>query len=518
MSAYWQHYQLSFDPFVSDQSTDAIFFSSRFEQQLDLLIHLAMHEKNIQVVTGLTGIGKSTMMRALHKTLSQAARVCKVYGASAITPGMIQELLARYLGIKIDNKQQISYLPLLQAKIQEMQQYQQDFYFVIDNAHKLPMNSLAFLLELIQWQSESNLAVHVILFGGPQLEASFAALTSTNMGEHLTHTIRLEPLSLEDTKYYIEHRLSLAGWKKEFPFSDGQMAKLMQLTHGIPGRINYLVKQLLTQRLQIKKNHKKKRRLPGIPFYYKYVAISGFLLLSGIALFSAKGYSTTSDGLPVIQSLIIPKEEATHFTATPTSVNTNMSLSKPIFAEAPSSLPNEMRSAPSLPNDTKPEPTLPNGTRLAPSLPNKTEPAPTSLAGETPHDVTEISMTDTQTAIMAGHVSSGQTRTAVQPTRSHHASKDGILSKPQTHYAIQLAGARDLNKLRQSLSSIPLKTKIEYFCTVLNDKPWYVAIYGDYSSRANAVAAIHTLPLILQKEDPWPRSFGSIQAVMKKTT
>jgi septal ring-binding cell division protein DamX len=50
-------------------------------------------------------------------------------------------------------------------------------------------------------------------------------------------------------------------------------------------------------------------------------------------------------------------------------------------------------------------------------------------------------------------------------------------------------------------------------------KPWYVAVYGRYNSRAEAQQAIGNLPTqLLVKQKPWVRSFDNIQTAIKART
>ena len=47
--------------------------------------------------------------------------------------------------------------------------------------------------------------------------------------------------------------------------------------------------------------------------------------------------------------------------------------------------------------------------------------------------------------------------------------------------------------------------------TQLNNKDWYILVYGSYSTREKARAAIGSLPKGLQLTKPWPRLINDIQ-------
>jgi DamX protein len=589
MSTYWQYYQLSFDPFINDQSDDIVYLSARFQQQLDLLVHLAMNEKNIQLVTGLTGVGKSTMMRFLLKALSNASGICKVHGGATITADIIQELLLRHLGLKVDPTQKDTYKALLQAKILDMGENHQHFYLLIDNAHKLPQTSLALLLELMDWQLDIPLSLHITLFGGPQLEAVFAELTSSHLGEHLTHTIRIAPLSLEDTQQYIQHRLAMAGWRNEFPFSSQQIEKIRQLSYGIPGKINSVAKQALRQKIKMKKT-KKPSLLRRLPLTYMNQAIAGVIVIFlGYFIFFNQNVTENSDKLSVVQALEVHPQPMTQDltsstpllaqmdeTAMPQSMlNTTSSVTSESSSstalvpnDSPDSrlplrqgelassdtalaLPKESLAAP-MPHDenldtstgsyvsTSDEknvgavlPTMPSNTMtegaagnskpltltqaVHPALKASSTPSKEKSAlASTVTSPKPVLITDAEMNVL--HINKQavmKNTSSVLPSVSGFADEKYILSRPKTNYALQIAGSYDFPKLQQNLALAHQDQNIRYFKTILHQKPWYVAVYGDYHSQEMAKASINSLPMSLRSNQPWPRSYGSIQEAIK---
>jgi len=255
MSLYWQSMQLTYDPFMAEQANQTPFVSPKWEQQLNLLVHLATSQDSMLLVLGVSGIGKSTMMRQFIETLGHAGGICKIHGGATITTDVLQDLVARHLGFAVSQVDPEQFSSKLLEQMGRMRGEGHDFYLVIDNAHKLPKASLAFLLELVEIQGADHHPIHIVLFGGPQLEAMIGDITSQHLGEVLTHSIQLEPLSLEYVKNYVEQRLSLAGFTEGIPFTQNQLQQIYQISGGIPAKVNSLARQLLLQWSQ--QGHKK---------------------------------------------------------------------------------------------------------------------------------------------------------------------------------------------------------------------------------------------------------------------
>jgi DamX protein len=102
------------------------------------------------------------------------------------------------------------------------------------------------------------------------------------------------------------------------------------------------------------------------------------------------------------------------------------------------------------------------------------------------------------------------------PTKTNYTSDEQqiLAANPRT-YAIQLAGSTKLNSLKRHFNATAIASKVKYFHTILNGKAWYVAIYGQYPSANAAQAAIKTLPTGIAQNNPWPRSYASMQAAIK---
>lgn len=86
-----------------------------------------------------------------------------------------------------------------------------------------------------------------------------------------------------------------------------------------------------------------------------------------------------------------------------------------------------------------------------------------------------------------------------------------IFSKPKNHYTIQILGLQDLEKTKAFIKKNPMKNKLNFYQTKHQEKPWFVVIYGDFSSMQAAKEAQEKLPFPLKKHKPWVRQFQDIQ-------
>ncbi|RMG29582.1 MAG: hypothetical protein D6721_05745 [Gammaproteobacteria bacterium] len=76
---------------------------------------------------------------------------------------------------------------------------------------------------------------------------------------------------------------------------------------------------------------------------------------------------------------------------------------------------------------------------------------------------------------------------------------------------MQLLGVRDRRAAERFLARAGLDPRTTGIVeTRYHGHPWYVVVHGSFPDRAAAKAAIAHLPARLRRNQPWPRTFGSL--------
>ena len=99
-------------------------------------------------------------------------------------------------------------------------------------------------------------------------------------------------------------------------------------------------------------------------------------------------------------------------------------------------------------------------------------------------------------------------------------SSEVSTDKPQTdawlwaqdprYYTIQLVGGSERKAVEDFLKGHQLKQAAAIYQTQRRGQRWYIAVWGSYPDHDTAVAAIGTLPAVLQAASPWVRPFAAI--------
>jgi len=85
------------------------------------------------------------------------------------------------------------------------------------------------------------------------------------------------------------------------------------------------------------------------------------------------------------------------------------------------------------------------------------------------------------------------------------------MAQPAKNYTFQIAGLSRPELLERYLNEHQLTEQIYTYQTVRNNKPWFVVLFGSFSSVEQANAAKSKLPAKVQKAQPWMKTFSQIQ-------
>ena len=96
---------------------------------------------------------------------------------------------------------------------------------VVDEAQNLDFAVLETLRQLSNFETPRAKLMQIILAGQPQLVRKLAAPEQEQLRQRISTISRLSPLSLNETRAYINHRLRTAGYRGADLFSPGAVAQ-----------------------------------------------------------------------------------------------------------------------------------------------------------------------------------------------------------------------------------------------------------------------------------------------------
>lgn len=535
--AFLTYYQFSHDPFAP-RTPGFKFFPAQRKQVLGQLHHLARYSRLLLVVSGPLGSGKTLLRQALVASSNKQTVLCVVVSAraSARVDGLLRQI-ALGLGLEHADEQSIlEYVEQLAATGQEV-------YLLVDDAELLETAALDALLALAAGTAMGR--PHVFLFGEPELVTRLQSLADGD--EERFHVLRLNPYTLKDTYEYLAQRLEGAGSDIGL-FSDEQVEAIHRDSGGWPGEINRLARELLYEEMQFG-DEEDSEDAPGLVLPKKHLlALAVVALALGAAWFIHGGskdeaptvarqpQSEEPDRLAVEPAGVIPSQsvvgEIRPVLREPLAQAAGEVDAEDIGIAGPAAVQTATLGAALAPpvralvepsaNVPKPESKAPATIRPAPAPPPRTAPSPqaavkpaaTPAPAPVPRVVTKPA--STPAAAPAPQVVAKPAPTAVarapQPTAAQAgvpAGSDWYRAQAASRYALQVLGTRSESSAQSFVRA--QGAGYRYFRKLHQGQPLFVVTYGSFASRAEAQAAIKSLPASVQASKPWPRTFSSIQ-------
>ena len=109
----------------------------------------------------------------------------------------------------------------------------------------MPDESLEAIRLLSNLETGKRKLVQIVLFGQPELDASLARDCVRQLRQRIMHHYQLQPLNRESIGFYLQHRISSAGYHGPDLFDHAAQSRLYKLSQGIPRVINVLCNKAL---------------------------------------------------------------------------------------------------------------------------------------------------------------------------------------------------------------------------------------------------------------------------------
>ncbi len=197
-----------------------------------------MEEKELALLVGDIGSGKTTLSRALIDRLGDARPVVLLINPR-LTPTQLLRSIAAGLGME-PGRFRNDLLDQIHAKLFELYEAGREPVLIIDEAQLIPSKATFDEIRLLtNFQLDDQNLLSVLLIGQPELETRLDRLAYAALRQRIGMRYRLGPLSLEETIEYIEHRIRVGGGARN-PFSRAAMEEIYTASGGVPRLINTL--------------------------------------------------------------------------------------------------------------------------------------------------------------------------------------------------------------------------------------------------------------------------------------
>ena len=216
----------------------AFLFESPQHKEALARLEYAVDEKELALLVGDIGSGKTTLSRALIDRIGDARPVVLLINPR-LTPAQLLRSIASGLGLA-PSRFRNELLDQIHSKLFELYEEKREPVLIIDEAQLIPSKATFDEIRLLtNFQLDEQNLLSVLLIGQPELEARLDRSHYAPLRQRIGLRYRLGPLTLAETIEYIEHRIRVAAGAHN-PFGRAAMERIHAVSGGIPRLINTL--------------------------------------------------------------------------------------------------------------------------------------------------------------------------------------------------------------------------------------------------------------------------------------
>jgi general secretion pathway protein A len=219
----------------------------RSEEAVASIYHAILRRKGFVVLTGEVGTGKTLVVRYLCELWKER----RIPFANIIGPRLSVTDFLNYvafdLGIKVTEPSKGNLLLALYIFLLAQFEKGLTTVLVIDEAHQIPLAVLEEIRRLSNFETAQEKLLQILLVGQPELDKKLDSFELRQLKQRIAIRCQLEPLGEEETRRYIERRLSLAGANSQantiFPLET--VGAIYRYSSGVPRLVNSICEQAL---------------------------------------------------------------------------------------------------------------------------------------------------------------------------------------------------------------------------------------------------------------------------------
>jgi general secretion pathway protein A len=233
---YLSHYNLKVKPFQLSPDPKFLWLGEQYKEALAALEYGIRSTKGLILLTGDVGTGKTTLVNATINRWNLDSVIASVSDPQMETMDFYNFLAHSF---RMDRRFESKGDFLLKFSHLVFKIYKQDkrLLLIIDEAQRLHHELLEEIRHLSNIETQNTKLLTIILAGQNELNSILRQDINRAVRQRISLNYYLKPLSKNDTREYIRHRLKIAGTEKKI-FRADTLPAVMSFSKGYPRLIN----------------------------------------------------------------------------------------------------------------------------------------------------------------------------------------------------------------------------------------------------------------------------------------
>jgi type II secretory pathway predicted ATPase ExeA len=242
---YKEFFGLRANPFNVNPDPRYLFLTRHTEEALACLTYGIQSRKGFVLLTGEVGTGKTTLINKLLEWLRlQQVATAFIFNSRMNVPQFLDYMMADF-GIPCDSKSKSQILQRLYNWLLDRYRAGETAVLIVDEAQNLTDEVLEEIRMLTNLETFTEKLLQIVLVGQPELETKLKQPQLRQLRQRLTLRAKTHPLTIEETKAYVQQRLRIAGSDGRQIFGGEALSAVHKYSNGIPRVVNLLCEHCL---------------------------------------------------------------------------------------------------------------------------------------------------------------------------------------------------------------------------------------------------------------------------------
>ncbi|MFW5930692.1 MAG: AAA family ATPase [Desulfosalsimonas sp.] len=231
-------------PFKLAPNPGYLYLSRSHEEALAHLRYAVTQGEGFVEITGEVGTGKTLLCRAFLQNMSHGLETAYIFNPRLSAKGLLRAINSEF-GIRSDFETTKELIDELNAFLIKKKKEGRRAVLIIDEAQNLDKDVLEQLRLLSNLETTKDKLLQMILVGQPELSRVLASRQLRQLAQRISLSCSIEPLTYEETRQYIAHRLHVASPGPRVEFTRRALRRIYRYSAGVPRLINIICDRAL---------------------------------------------------------------------------------------------------------------------------------------------------------------------------------------------------------------------------------------------------------------------------------
>src|SRR5881296_3991578 len=242
---YKDFYGLRANPFNVNPDPRYLFLTRHTEEALACLTYGIQSRKGFVLLSGEVGTGKTTLINKLLEWLRlQQVATAFIFNSRMNIPQFLDYMMTDF-GIPCDSRAKSQVLLRLYNWLLDRYRAGETAVLIIDEAQNLADEVLEEIRMMTNLETFTEKLLQIVLVGQTELEQKLKQPNLRQLRQRLTLRAKTHPLTLDETKSYIQQRLRIAGSNGQQVFEGDALGAIHRYSSGIPRVVNLICEHCL---------------------------------------------------------------------------------------------------------------------------------------------------------------------------------------------------------------------------------------------------------------------------------